>query len=101
MRGFDYASPSERLVPLRESLMRLPDTSYLVINGQRMESCVRYYIDRKGNVYDYLPELDAAVLTEHAAAFQGSGEPLVFAAGGTERIRVIPLEEAMELLQAV
>ncbi|MEA4848283.1 MAG: hypothetical protein VB106_13725 [Clostridiaceae bacterium] len=101
LRGFDYAGPRESIVPQRESLMRLPDTAYLVINGQRMENCVRYYIDRKGNVYDYLPELDAAVLTEHAAAFQASGEPLDFAAGGTERIRVIPLEEAMELLQAV
>jgi len=101
IRDFDYASHRESLVPLRESLMQLPDSAYLVINGKRMESCDRYYIDRKGDVYDYLPELDAAVLTEHAAAFQASGELLVFAADVAERIRVIPLEEAMELLQAV
>ncbi|MBP1736767.1 MAG: hypothetical protein H6Q60_648 [Oscillospiraceae bacterium] len=101
MRSFDYGGDGERLASQRESLMRLPELAYLVINGQCMESCARYYIDRKGNVYDYLPELDAAVLTEHAAAFQASGEPLAFAAGGTERIHVISLEEAMELLQAV
>lgn len=101
MWGFDYGGPDEGPISQRESLMRLPDTAYLIINGQHMENCVRYYIDQKENVYDYLPELDAAVLTEHATAFKTSGEPLAFTAGGTERIRVISLEEAMELLQAV
>ncbi|WP_326975273.1 hypothetical protein [Caproicibacter sp. BJN0012] len=101
MWGFDYGAPSEKLISPREPLMRLPDTAYLIINGQRMKNCARYYIDHKGNIYDYLPELDAAVLTEHATAFEMSGEPLAFTAGGTERIRVISLEEAMELLQVV
>lgn len=81
-----------------KSLMPLPESAYLVINGHMVESCSSYYMDSTGDVFDYLPDIDAAVKSENAVAYSESGLPLRFSEKDTERIKVIPLETALEML---
>jgi len=81
-----------------KTLMPLPESAYLMINGHMVESCSSYYMDSAGDVYDYLPDLDAAVESEDAVAFSESGLPLRFSEKDAERIKVIPLEIALEML---
>lgn len=82
-----------------KKLMPLPDSATLQINGQLLEECSRYMLDVQGKVYNYIPELSAAILSENTIAFSEAGQPLKFTTDEARPISVIPLETAMEKLQ--
>lgn len=84
----------------RTPMMKLPEGSYVSINGQQMNYNEHYFIDRKGNVYDYLTQLEAAVPCEGMNAFTNNGIPVSFKPSDSRSIKVISLEKALELLQA-
>ena len=56
-------------------------------------------IDRDGNVYVSVPELDAAVLSENSVACDENGELLCFSVFDARRMKVITMESAMEQLE--
>ncbi len=81
------------------SMMKLPEGSYIAINGLQMDSNGHYYIDRKGNVYDYLTQLRAAVLCESTTAHASNGDAVVYCDSGSETVEIISLERAMEMFR--
>ena len=83
----------------RTPMMQVPEEGCVLIGAQPIRSAGRYYIDKKGKVYDYLPALDAAVLTENTKALTAEKSPLRYDAGKAEWLRILPLETAIELLQ--
>ncbi|MDR3277419.1 MAG: hypothetical protein LBT12_01490, partial [Oscillospiraceae bacterium] len=81
-------------------LMPLSDAAHLQMGGNLIEpEPGAYMMDGAGKVYEYLPELDAAVLTEDAEAFSVSGLPLRFSSDKAQKTRVLPFETAWELLE--
>ncbi len=82
----------------RKLLMELPDTARLLTNGYEIIPESTYLIDREGNVYIYLPELDAAVESEHSYACDDNGEPVAFSAFDAKRFSVLSMEAALEQL---
>ncbi len=84
-----------------KKLMSLPDSATLRNNGQLLEECSRYMIDAQGKVYNYIPELEAATLSENTTALSAAGQPLKFKIGEAQRISIIPLEAALESLGAI
>lgn len=82
-------------------LMPLPDSATLQINGQMLDECSRHMMDSQGKVYNYIPELDSAILSENTMAFSKSGQTLKFKSGEAQRVSIISLEAALELLGAV
>ncbi len=85
----------------KEQLMPLPESAYLIINGHPIEHCDSYLIDIRGNVYDYVADIDAAVRLENATAYSPTGTPLRFSSKNTLKKRVLPLEMALELLGCI
>lgn len=85
----------------RKRLMPLPESAYLKIGGQIVEvvnGC--YLMDDSGAVYDYLYDLEAAVESEHTKAYSAAGLPFRFNSAQARSVKVIPLEQALELLSA-
>ncbi|SHO54130.1 M28 family peptidase [Anaerocolumna xylanovorans] len=82
-----------------KKLMPLPDFATLQINGQLLAECSRYMLDAQGKVYNYIPELNAAILSENTTAISEAGQSLKFKIGEARLTSVIPLETALELLQ--
>ena len=56
-------------------------------------------IDRHGKVHRYIPELNAAVLTENAVAIMPNGKKPVYDTKKSKCHKVIPLAQALELLR--
>ena len=56
-------------------------------------------IDRQGKVHRYIPELNAAVQTENAAAIMPNGKKPVYDTKKSKCHKVIPLAQALELLR--
>ena len=83
-----------------KALMELPDTACLVMGNHEIGDARNHYIDREGNVYLCLPDLNAAVLIADASAYTDTGEPLTFSSRSAQSIRVMEFEEAIELLHA-
>lgn len=81
-------------------LMELSDNARLMVGSHEMGGGRSHYIDRKGNVYLYLHELDAAVLIDGACAYSDTGEQLPFDSKLAQDIRIMEYDEAMELLRA-
>ena len=81
-------------------LMELSDNARLMMGSHEMGGGRSHYIDRKGNVYLYLHELDAAVLIDGACAYSDTGEQLPFDSKLAQDIRIMEYDEAMELLRA-
>lgn len=79
-------------------LMPLPDTARLALGGYETAEIDAHLIDSSGEVYRYLPELDAAIHSENAQAHSRTGEPLVYDRKQARRLQVLPLETAFELL---
>lgn len=84
----------------RTSMMRLPEDVHVFMNRQKMNCQGHYYLDHKGNVYDYLPQLKAAILCEGMSALMRDGAPVKYLCTDSTYVKVITLEKAMELLQA-
>ena len=80
-------------------LMELPQNARLMMNGYEIIPSCNYLIDRDGNVYVSVPELDAAVLSENSVACDENGELLCFSVFDARRMKVITMESAMEQLE--
>lgn len=79
-------------------LMPLPDEALLIMSGYETSDTVAHLIDNRGEVYRYLPELDAAVLSEGAEVYDLDGTPLTFNRKQAKQMPVLTLESALELL---
>lgn len=81
-------------------LMPLPDETQLIMSGYETADTVAHLIDSRGEVYRYLPELDAAVQSEGAEAYDMDGTPLTFNRKLAKQMPILTLESALELLSS-
>jgi hypothetical protein len=81
-----------------ELLMPLPESAYLVIDGHQVENRGHYFINARNTVFDYIHHLDAAVKSENTTAHSQSGAPLRFSKEDSIRVRILPVEIALEML---
>lgn len=81
-------------------LMPLPEDTTLIMGGYESGEVDAHLLDNSGNVYRYLPELDAAVLSESLEAYAPDGTGVVFNRKLAKRMNVLTLEAALELLSA-
>lgn len=79
-------------------LMELPQGTRLMMNGCEIIPVGTYLMDKDGNLYVGIPELDAAVLSENAVACDDNGELLSFSVFDAKRMKVLSMESAMEQL---
>ena len=84
----------------RKLLMPLPESARLIINGCEVAQVSRYLMDRQGNVYAYLDELDAAVESESVYACDENGDSLNFSVQDAKHLQILSYESAMEQLYA-
>ncbi len=98
MSLWDYIDRESNKEEMKK-LMPLPDATTLQINEQFLKECSRYMIDAQGKVYNYIPELDAAILSENASVLSSVGQAVKFKSREAQKIRIMPLEVAMELLE--
>lgn len=90
--------PSDKEMPM---LMPLPDDAYVKVNGTMVDNHLMHLIDKHGNVYDYLEEVDAAVISEHAVAYTKEGEIISFKFDQAIPTKILSLEEAIALLDSI
>lgn len=90
----------QKRVPRREDLMRLPEEARVLLHGRELAKD-RFLIDRDGNVYRYLPDLQAAIVLEQAQAQDTAGTPYPFRPANSRLCRVLSVEEAIERLQSM
>ena len=93
--GFDGLVESKNRT---KQLMPLPDDATLILSGFETPDVSSHLIDRKGGVFRYLPELDAAVLSENAEAYSREGTPLTFNRTQARPMQILTIEAALELL---
>ena len=79
-------------------MVDLPETAYLLMNGSVITPSYPYLMDCDGNMYAYISELDAAVLSENVFACDDRGEPVAFSLSEARWISVISMESALEQL---
>lgn len=79
-------------------LMELPEGTRLMLNGCEIMPACTYLMDKDGNVYADIPELNAVVLSENAIACDENGELLHFSVFDAKRTKVVSMESAMEQL---
>lgn len=91
---------SEPLEEKKEMLMPLPESAYLVIDGHPIENHGDYLMDARSNVYDFVHDLGAAVKAENTSAYTQTGVPLRFDEDDAIKIKVLPLERALEMLRS-
>lgn len=84
----------------QKPLMELPAAACLTIGNQVIENTGGYRMDRAGNIYFCLTEVAAAVLMEGIKASSGTGEAVKFNGRRAKTVRIVELDEAMELLRA-
>ena len=84
--------------PKEKLLMELPEGTQLMMNGYAVTPVYTYLMDKDGNVYAGIPELDAAVLSENAIACDENGELIAFSVFDAKRVKVLSMESAMEQL---
>lgn len=82
----------------KKLLASLPDMAYLLMDGNVIEPSSPYLMDSDGNLYAYIEELDAAVLSENTFACSERGEPIVFPFAKAKWISVVSMETALEQL---
>lgn len=90
----------QKRMPHRENLMRLPEDANVLLHGRELAKD-RFLIDRDGNVYRYLPDLQAAIVLEQARAQDAQGEPCSFSRANARLCRIISVDEAIERLQTM
>lgn len=95
---FDFTGAADR--EQRRLLMPLPESARLVVNGCEVAYASRYLMDRQGNIYAYLDELDAAVESESVYACDENGEGIRFCVTDARRLQILTYETAMEQLYA-
>lgn len=90
----------QKRMPHRENLMRLPEDANVLLHGRELAKD-QFLIDRDGNVYRYLPDLQAAIVLELAQAQDAQGMPYSFRPANSCPCRVLSVEEAIERLQTM
>ena len=83
-----------------KELMRLPETACLSIGSHVLSQRNGYYIDKNSYAYQHLPELDVVVALDGTAACTETGDPIPFDRRKATRLRVMDLEQALDLLRA-
>jgi len=83
-----------------KELMRLPETACLSIGSHVLSHQNGYYIDKNSYAYQHLPELDVVVALDGTAACTETGDPIPFDRRKATRLRVMDLEQALDLLRA-
>ena len=79
-------------------LMSVPDRAYLKSpRGELVESEGLFFIDKSGTVYEYLYDIDVAIVADGYEAFSESGLPLKFKDEKAVDIEVVSEEFAYEL----
>ncbi len=94
---FDWdfsAAPTEH----KKLLMELPDGAKMVMNGHFFETSYEYLMDRDGNLYAYMPDIDMAVPTENSLACDEDGNVLKFSVENSKWISVVSMDTAIEQL---
>lgn len=97
----DSLSASTNSAHRKKLLADLPDTAFLLMNGSVIMPSYPYLMDCDGNMYAYISELDAAVLSENVFACDDRGEPVKFSITEARWISVISMEAALEQLETV
>ncbi len=82
----------------RKTMMELPETAHIVTNGYPIDPSSKYMMDKEGNLFIFLPEIEAVVASEHSFACDDNGEQIIFSADNGIRLQVISMEEAIERL---
>lgn len=82
----------------KKLLAVLPDMAFLLMDGNVIEPSSPYLMDRDGNLYAYIEELDAAIPSENTFACSERGEPIAFPLAKAKWISVISMETALEQL---
>ena len=90
----------QKRIPHRENLMRLPEDANVLLHGRELAKD-QFLIDRDGNVYRYLPDLQAAIVLEQARAQDAAGTPYSFRPANSRLYRILSVEEAIERLQTM
>lgn len=90
----------QKRMPHRENLMRLPEDANVLLHGRELAKD-QFLINRDGNVYRYLPDLQAAIVLEQARAQDAQGEPCSFSRANARLCRIISVDEAIERLQTM
>lgn len=83
-----------------KELMQLPETVCLSIGSHVLGQNRRYFIDKNRSTYQHLPELDVVVALDGATACTETGDPISFDRHKATRLRVMDLEQALDLLRA-
>lgn len=91
---FDFADSGY----VKKLLAVLPDMAFLLMDGNVIEPSSPYLMDRDGNLYVYIEELDAAIPSENTFACSERGEPITFPFAKAKWISVISMETALEQL---
>lgn len=92
---FDFENS---VIEKEKLLMVLPEGTRLMLNGCEIMPVCTYLMDKDGNVYANIPELNAAVISENSIACDENGEILPFSVFDAKRMKVISMESAMEQL---
>ena len=87
-------------MPHRENLMRLPEDANVLLHGRELAKD-QFLIDHDGNVYRYLPDLQAAIVLEQARAQDAAGMPYPFRPANSRLCKILSVEEAIERLQSM
>ena len=82
----------------RRLLMPLPESARLVVNGCEVAPVSHYLMDRQGNLYVYLKDLDAAVESESVYACGKNGENIRFCVADARHLQILTYESAIERL---
>lgn len=95
---WDFTSYSQRQ-SRSKWLMPLPERAQVFMGSFPVEDAGMHMIDSSGEVYRYIPELDAAVCSENAQAYLDSGETPVFERAQARYLHVYPLDAVLSLLE--
>lgn len=81
-----------------KALMPLPKTAIIMMGGGYECSAANlFFMDKHGNVYRYLEDVNAAVPSETARAYDDCGQPTCFNSKKAKKIKTILLEEVIAL----
>ncbi len=79
-------------------LMPIPETARLLTNGYELALSPKHMVDREGQVYLYIAELNAAVMSEHSFVCGRGGDAIPFSEREALRVLILPMESALESL---
>ncbi len=79
-------------------LMPIPETAWLLTNGYELPLSSKHMVDREGQVYLYIAELNAAVMSEHSFACDRDGDAILFSEREAVRVQILLMEDVIEAL---